>query len=76
VLDVEGKTIESADFQSLPVLRERSQRFVFPIKQHLDPGKYKLRARVDIGTGELQEGTADVTVDGAAPAQTAQNGKQ
>jgi hypothetical protein len=76
VLDAEGKTIESADFQSLPVLRERSQRFVFPIKTHLDPGQYKLRARVDIGTGELQEGTADVTIDAAAPAQVAQTGKR
>jgi hypothetical protein len=26
---------------------------------------------VDIGTGEVQEGTAEVTVDAAAPAQTA-----
>jgi hypothetical protein len=76
VLDAEGKTIESADFQSLPVLRERSQRFVFPIKTHLDPGQYKLRARVDIGTGELQEGTADVTVDAVVPAQVAQTGKR
>jgi hypothetical protein len=76
VFDAGGKTIESADFQSLPVLRERSQRFLFPIKTHLDPGQYKVRARVDIGTGEVQEGTADVTVDAAAPAQIAQNGKQ
>ena len=76
VLDAEGKVIESADLQSLPVLRERSQRFLFPIKTHLDPGQYKLRARVDIGTGELQEGTADVTVDAAAPANLAQSGKQ
>jgi hypothetical protein len=75
VLDAEGKTVESADFQSLPVLRERSQRFLFPIKMHLDPGQYKLRARVDIGTGELQEGTADVTIDAAAPAQIAQKRK-
>jgi hypothetical protein len=75
VLDGEGKTIESADFQSLPVLRERSQRFVFPIQTHLDPGQYKLRARVDIGTSELQEGTAEVTIDAAAPAPVAQNRK-
>jgi hypothetical protein len=76
VLDAQGQIIESADFQSLPVLRERSQRFLFPIKAHLDPGQYKLRARVDIGTGELQEGTADVTVDAAAPPQVAQKEKR
>jgi hypothetical protein len=71
LLDAEGKTIESANFQSLPVLRERKQRFLFPIKTHLEPGHYKLRARVDIGAGELQEGTADVTVDAPAAAQNA-----
>jgi hypothetical protein len=75
VLDGEGKTVESADFQSLPVLRERSQRFVFPLKTHLDVGQYKLRARVDIGTGEIQEGTADVAVD-PAPSPVAQNGRR
>ena len=76
LLDAEGKTIESAEFQSLPVLRERSQRFVFPIKQHLDPGQYKLRARVDIGLSESQEGTADITVAAPAPGQFAQILKQ
>jgi hypothetical protein len=76
LLNAEGKMIQSADFQSLPVLRERTQRFVFPIKDHLNPGQYKLRARVDIGLGELQEGTADVTVGPASPAQVAQTVKQ
>jgi hypothetical protein len=42
------------------------------LKTHLDPGRYKLRARVDIGTGEIQEGTVDVTVD-PAPTPVAQN---
>ena len=76
LLDASGKIIETVEFPSLPVLRERSQRFLFPIKTHLDPGQYKLRARVDIGTGELQEGTADVTVDASAPTQSARNEKQ
>ena len=39
VLDADGKILESQDFQSLPVLRERKQRFLFPIKTHLDPGR-------------------------------------
>ena len=72
VLDAKGKTIETADFQSLPVLRERDQRFLFPLKTHLGPGKYKLRARIDIGNGELQEGTAEVTVDAPVAAQNVQ----
>ncbi len=71
VLDADGKTLESEDFQSLPVLRERKQRFLFPIKTHLAPGEYKLRARVDIGTGEVQEGVADVTVAPPAPVSNA-----
>jgi hypothetical protein len=67
VLDDQGKVAETEDFAALPVLRERSQRFVFPLKAHLDPGHYKLRAQVDIGTGEIQQGSADVTVDQPGP---------
>jgi hypothetical protein len=71
VVDDKGAVVETQDFASVPVLRERSQRFVFPLKAHLDPGHYKLRAHVDIGTGEIQEGSADVTVDQPAPAPAA-----
>jgi hypothetical protein len=63
VLDAEGKVAETADFPSLPVLRQREQRFLFPLKTHLEDGHYKLRARVDIGTGEIQEGSLDVAVE-------------
>jgi hypothetical protein len=68
VLDAEGKAVETVDFPSLPILRERSQRVVFPLKTHLEPGHYKLRVNVDIGTGEIQQGTADVAVEAAPPA--------
>lgn len=67
VLDGTGRVLETDDFTPLPALRERSQRFVFPLKAHLEPGHYKLRAHVDIGTGEIQEGSADVNVDAPAP---------
>ena len=63
VVDDKGQVVETEEFTSLPVLRERSQRFIFPLKVHLNPGHYKLRAHVDIGTGEIQQGSADVTVD-------------
>jgi len=66
VLDDSGKTVETADLPSLPVLRERDQRFTLPLKTNLEAGRYKLRARVDIGTGEIQEGSAEVNVEGAA----------
>jgi hypothetical protein len=69
VLDEAGKTVETADIPSLPVLRERDQRFVFPLKTKLEPGHYKLRARVDIGTGEIQQGSADVSVEAEAKGQ-------
>jgi hypothetical protein len=76
LLDASGKTVEADDFQPLPVLRQRSQRFLFPVKQNLDAGQYTLRARVDIGTGEVQEGTADVTIDAPAQVPVAENGKR
>jgi hypothetical protein len=68
VVDDKGQEVETQEFQSLPVLRERDQRFLFPLKTHLETGHYKLRARVDIGTGEIQEGVADVSVEPPAPA--------
>jgi hypothetical protein len=63
VLDAEGKTVETADLPSFPVLRQRDQRFLFPLKTHLEEGHYKLRARIDIGTGEIQEGSLEVTAE-------------
>jgi len=69
VLDAAGKVVETAEFPSLPVLRERDQRFLFPLKTHLEAGHYKLQVNVDIGTGEIQRGTVDVAVEApAAPA--------
>jgi len=63
VLDADGKAVETADFPSLPVLRQRDQCFLFPLKTHLEAGHYKLRVRIDIGTGEIQEGSLDVSVE-------------
>jgi hypothetical protein len=67
VLDAAGKAVETADFPSLAVLRERSQRVIFPIKTHLEPGRYTLRVNVDIGMADIQQGTADVVVEAAPP---------
>jgi hypothetical protein len=68
VLDAQGKAVEAADFPSLAILRERSQRVIFPLKTHLEPGHYTLRVNVDIGASEIQQGTADVVVEAAPPA--------
>jgi hypothetical protein len=60
VLDENGKVVETAHFVPMPVLPKRDQNFVFPLKLSAGPGKYTLRARVDLGTNEIQEATAVV----------------
>ena len=60
VLDEAGKVIETASFNPLPVLPMRAQRFLFPLKMDIPQGKFRLRARVDIGLNEIQEVTAVV----------------
>ncbi len=72
VLDAGDEVVETVDFPSLAILRERSQRVIFPLKTHLEPGHYTLRVKVDIGTGEIQQGTADVVVEAAPPPPEAQ----
>jgi hypothetical protein len=75
VLNAEGKAVETVDFPSLPVLRERSQRVIFPLKTNLEPGHYTLRVNVDMGTGEIQQGTAEVAVDAPPPPPAAKPAK-
>jgi hypothetical protein len=55
-------------------LRQRDQRFLFPLKTHLEEGHYKLRVRIDIGTGEIQEGSLDVSVEPTPEAPEVQPG--
>jgi hypothetical protein len=62
VLDETGSAVETIDFTPLPVLRQRDQRFVFPVKTELSGGHYKVRVRLDIGADEIQQGVADVRV--------------
>jgi hypothetical protein len=74
VLDAQGKTVETDDFPSFPILRNRSQRVLFRLNTDLEPGHYTLRVNVDIGTGEIQQGTAEVAVDAPSPAPGAKSG--
>ncbi|HZU26923.1 MAG TPA: hypothetical protein VFA04_15465 [Bryobacteraceae bacterium] len=61
LLDESGRVLESVPFKPLPVLEERIQRFVFPLTTaEIRPG-YHLRARVDLGTGDIQEGDVEVS---------------
>jgi hypothetical protein len=67
LLDADGKVIESGPFHALPVLPKREQRFLFPLQASLTQAKYSLRARLDIGTNEIQEATAVVEVREPTP---------
>ena len=62
VLSIDGKTIQSFDFLSLPVLRQREQRFIFPMNSNLTPGSYRFRVRVTMGD-KVQEKLTYVVVD-------------
>jgi hypothetical protein len=63
ILDVQGSVIQSFDFPSLTVQRERDQRILFPVKMALAAGNYTLCARIDIGTGEIQQVALDIVID-------------
>jgi hypothetical protein len=60
VLNEAGEVVESVKFVPLPVLPKRDQNFEFALKLESGPGKYTLRARVDLGANEIQEATAVV----------------
>jgi hypothetical protein len=66
VLNENGVVVETAHFVPLPVLPMRDQNFLFPLKLAA-PGKYTLRARVDLGGNEIQEATALVVAAKPAP---------
>jgi hypothetical protein len=76
VSDAQGKTVETDDFPSMPILRERSQRVIFPLKTNLEPGHYTLKVSVDIGMSDIQQGTADVAVEAALPVAAAKPGQK
>lgn len=57
VLSEDGKVLESLDFPSQVVLPRRSQRLPVLLRRKLPEGRYTIRARANIGTGEMQEAT-------------------
>ena len=67
VLSPDGQAIEAYEITPVPVLPQRKQRLVFPLKKLADGQPGTIRVRVDVGVGEIQEGTA--TVQGAANGQ-------
>jgi hypothetical protein len=67
VLDATGQVVESEKLASFPALPKRQQRYLVPLKTPLSPGRYTLRARIEVGN-EIQEGSAAITVDPPSPA--------
>ena len=66
LLDATGKVVESQKLAPFPVLPQRLQRLILPIKAGLAPGQYSLRARIDLGK-EIQEASAQVSVAAETP---------
>ena len=54
VRDASDSVIETAQFRAIPILPDRVQPFTFPLKTASAPGQ-TMRARIDIGDGEIQE---------------------
>ncbi len=63
ILDQQGKVIETHALPPVPVLPMREQRLLVPLERLAANDRYTLQARVDIGTGEIQEGTAVVVAN-------------
>jgi hypothetical protein len=59
VLDSGGQVLETHELVPVPILPERRQRLLFPLK--IAEGQpCTIKVRVDFGTGEIQEGTVAV----------------
>jgi len=69
LVDDAGKVIKTLAFQSLPVLPNRDQRFLFPLEIGRDQTQFTLRARVSLGPPEILEALAKVEI---APEQVAE----
>jgi len=55
-----SELVERVELPSVPSLPGRNLRIVMPLKTDLSKGTYKLRARVDIGAGEIEEGSVTI----------------
>lgn len=62
LVDTQGEVVGKSDFPALPVLPNRSQRFLIPLDVRPPEGKYALRTRVTIGTPEIQEAIVPVVI--------------
>ena len=57
VLAEDGNIVETLDFPSQVILPQRNQRLPMVLRNKLADGRYTIRVRANIGTGEMQEAT-------------------
>jgi hypothetical protein len=62
VLNEAGKTVQSAVFPTTVIFPSRTQRIPFVLKSDLPEGAYRILARVNLGTNEIQEATLEFRV--------------
>jgi len=60
LISASGATLETIDLVSLPALPHREQRYIVPVTYSNPADVKKLRARVDLGSHEVQEASIDV----------------
>jgi hypothetical protein len=63
ILDARGNLIENIDFPQQTVFGKRDLLYVFRVNRHLAAGSYTLRARTDVGTGEMQQLAIAIVID-------------
>jgi hypothetical protein len=64
LIAADGNIVERAEFVPMPALPRREQNYVFAL-QTATPGRYRLRAKVELA-GEVQEGATDVVIESPA----------
>jgi hypothetical protein len=67
VSDLSGQVLESFEIPSVAILPQREQRLLFPLTKVTEKQPCKISVKVDVGSGEVQEGTA--TVGSGVPTQ-------
>jgi hypothetical protein len=60
VRNAKGESVERAEYTAIPVLPERQQQFLLPLKSALTPGTYTLYTQADVGLPEIFEGSVSV----------------
>jgi len=68
VMGPDGKLLEELQLPAVPVLPRRVQSVPVLLTKAPQPGRYVLRARVDIGTRQIQEAVAETEVLASPPA--------